>query len=431
MKKRFLSGITIAALSAAIAIAVIPFTAFASQISASELTPVEDEGTTSNVTAVGTSGIDSAAVGTGESGVAAPSSSSASSSVVVAGSSSDAASGTSSSNVITAGSTTTSSGVVVAGSSSSASGPAGSQSSSGSNVIVAGSGGSGLITTEGEKTNSLYSDILGGATLIMFHSETGRQILSCMIVTNDGSIIMVDGGFGEDAEYLTNQIVARGGHVAAWLITHPHADHAGALYTILQNEDARYAQGLPALVTVDSIYCAMGDESWYALNDPDEYTMAAALIGEFAGIPDTVLHTPHLGDTFQVDTATVQVLNDRYDQATAKKGNNACTVYKVTVNGVSILFLGDLSEEGANHLLANIDPSVLKSDIVQMTHHGQAEVTQEFYRLVSPTICLWPTPDYIWADQGSTYTCNVAKQWMVDLGVQRNYCMKDGDQTIR
>ncbi len=444
MRKRFLSGLTAAVLAAAIAVTAVPFTAFADEvvaISGSELTPVAGDEAASSVIAVGTSGIDSAAegitgtyiiaagtsgidsaaVGTSGSGTAAA----ASSNVITAGST------TTSSNVITAGSTTSSSGVIVAGGSSRDAGPNASDGAAANNVIVAGSSGSGLITTEGEKSNTLYSDILGGATLIMFHSETGRQILSCMIVTNNGSIIMVDGGYGEDAAYLTSQIVARGGHVSAWLITHPHADHAGALYTILQNEDARYAQGLPAQVTVDAIYYALGDESWYILNDPDEATMASALIGEFSGVPSSVLHPVKLGDTFQIDTAIVQVLNNRYDQASSNKGNNAGIVYKVTVNGVSILFLGDLAQEGADHMLAYIDPSLLKSDIVQVSHHGQADLNETFYQYVRPVICLWPTTDYMWADPGVTYTVDTVKRWMANLGVQRNYCMKDGDQTIR
>ncbi len=286
------------------------------------------------------------------------------------------------------------------------------------------------IKTEGEK-NSSYPDMLGGAQLIMFDSVTRRQILSCMIVTNDGSIIMVDGGFGDDADFLTEQIEQRGGHVSAWLITHPHADHAGALYRILQNEDRRHEKGLPRKIEIDAIYYAMGEPDWYSQNDPDEASIAHSLIGEFAGMPQSVTHPVHLGETFEVDTATIQVLNDRYDKAVLKTGNNAGIVYKVTLNGVSILFLGDMAQEGADHLVANIDPSILKSDIVQMTHHGQADVNKAFYEYISPSICLWPTPDYIWSNRDGSYTIDQTKQWMNELGVSRNYCMKDGVQTIK
>ncbi|MBQ7365364.1 MAG: hypothetical protein IJW46_07180, partial [Clostridia bacterium] len=36
----------------------------------------------------------------------------------------------------------------------------------------------------------------------------------------------------------------------------------------------------------------------------------------------------------------------------------------------------------------------LKSDLVQVAHHGFNGSTIETYSLVSPTVALWPTPDY-------------------------------------
>lgn len=303
-----------------------------------------------------------------------------------------------------------------------------SNSASVGNVVIAGTSSVSSVQTEGEK-NAVNADILGGATLTMFNSQSDSQILSCMIQTNDGSLIVIDGGFGEDADYLTSQIQARGGRVSAWLVTHPHGDHAGALYRILQNADSRYAAGEDPLITIDAIYYSMADADWYRTNDPDECTMAIALLGAFESHP-TLLHTVGRGDTFQIDTATVQVLNDRYE-ATSDKGNNAGIVYKVTVNGVSILFLGDLSQAGGAYLLQVASPAELKSDIVQMAHHGQNGVGQEFYQAVSPSICLWPTPSWLWVSQESKYTIQTTKQWMIQLGVQKHYCMKDGDQVIR
>ncbi len=349
----------------------------------------------------------------------------------------------------TATTITTGSGVVVSGIGSAVEGQTGTASSTSSgstgvtgpgagdsmsnsasvgNVVIAGTSSVSGVQTEGEK-NAVNADILGGATLTMFNSQSDSQILSCMIQTNDGSLIVVDGGFGEDADYLTSQIQARGGRVSAWLVTHPHGDHAGALYRILQNADSRYAAGLDPLITIDSIYYSMADADWYRTNDPDESTMAIALLGAFESHP-TLLHTVSRGDTFQVDTATIQVLNDRYE-ATSDKGNNAGIVYKVTVNGVSILFLGDLSQAGGAHLLQVASPAELKADIVQMAHHGQNGVGQEFYQAVSPSICLWPTPSWLWVSQESKYTIQTTKQWMIQLGVQKHYCMKDGDQVIR
>lgn len=158
--------------------------------------------------------------------------------------------------------------------------------------------------------------------------------------------------------------------------------------------------------------------------------MAHSIIGTFAGLPQTMLHPVGRGQTIQVDDVTIQVMNDRYELA-SDKGNNASIVYKVYVNGKSILFLGDLGEEGGTRLLNEVGAQNLKSDIVQMSHHGQGGVNEAFYQAVSPSICLWPTPQWLWNNEGARYKIPQTKAWMGKLNVQKHYVMKDGDQVLR
>jgi hypothetical protein len=62
------------------------------------------------------------------------------------------------------------------------------------------------------------------------------------------------------------------------------------------------------------------------------------------------------------------------------------------------LFLGDLGVEGGQKLLKRY-PTELKSDIVQMAHHGQGGVSKNVYQAIAPRICLWPTPKWLWNNQ--------------------------------
>ena len=158
--------------------------------------------------------------------------------------------------------------------------------------------------------------------------------------------------------------------------------------------------------------------------------MAHAIIGTFSGLPETMLHQVSKGQTIQVDDVTIQVMNDRYELST-DKGNNAGIVYKMLINGKSILFLGDMAEEGGRRLLAEAGPEALKSDIVQMAHHGQNGVGEEVYQAINPSICLWPTPQWLWENSSGKYRTGETKNWMSRLNVQKHYCMKDGDQIIR
>lgn len=307
--------------------------------------------------------------------------------------------------------------------------PGGSQMDSGKNTVVAGGGkqtASGpsvltTITTEGERGMPSES-ILGGATLTMLNSQTNSQILSAIIQTSQGKLIVIDGGLGEDGDYLLSQIQARGGHVAAWLVTHPHGDHAGALYKILQ-------AGAPG-IQIDGIHYNFAAPEWYPVHDPNEQTMALSLLGTFAGLPQNMLHQVSRNQFIQVDDVIIQVMNDRYDLS-EDKGNNATIVYKLLINGQKLLFLGDMGEAGGRRLLAEAGAEQLKADIVQMAHHGQNGVGEEMYQAINPNICLWPSPQWLWTHTGNKWPIAETKAWMTRLGVQKHYVMKDGDQVIR
>lgn len=77
----------------------------------------------------------------------------------------------------------------------------------------------------------------------------------------------------------------------------------------------------------------------------------------------------------------ISVLNDRYepddDHVGERDGNDASMVYRMLVNGVTILFTGDLQVDGGNHVLETVAKEDLKADIVQMAHHGQHAVTKD------------------------------------------------------
>ena len=111
--------------------------------------------------------------------------------------------------------------------------------------------------------------------------------------------------------------------------------------------------------------------------------------------------------------------------------------YSLAVNGKHIVFLGDMGEEAGQRLLQEYQGRTIECDIVQMAHHGQFGVNQEVYRALSPEICLWPTPNWLWNnDNGGGYnsgpwTTLTTRSWMDQIGVKANYAIKDGDQVIQ
>jgi hypothetical protein len=102
----------------------------------------------------------------------------------------------------------------------------------------------------------------------------------------------------------------------------------------------------------------------------------------------------------------------------------------------SVLFTGDLGAEGGEKLLKSKYADALPSDYVQMAHHGQAGVTEAFYRKVNPSYCLWPTPQWLWDNdkgqgKGSGHWKTLAvRAWMDKLNIKRHYVMFQGLQQI-
>ena len=111
-------------------------------------------------------------------------------------------------------------------------------------------------------------------------------------------------------------------------------------------------------------------------------------------------------------------------------------VIQIQVNQKKILFLGDTGTESSEKLIKNQGKN-LKSDIVQVAHHGQAGATEELYKIVNPKICLWPTIDWLWdniADgkkNAGQFKTMETRQWMENLKVKQNYLAQDGIKLIK
>lgn len=289
----------------------------------------------------------------------------------------------------------------------------------------------GEIRTEGEKDRRDETPVLGGAELTMLKSQSKGQMMSFLLETKEGSLIVIDGGRWDDGDYLVEQIKARGGHVSAWLLTHTHTDHVGALIKILQNE----ADGEGAGIQIDNFYYNFASTDWYALHDQEELGTAYTIAELLKTQSPEKLHAVGKGHVISVDEVEITVMNDRYEpdenHVGDNDGNDAGLAYRAVVNGRSILFLGDLGEVTGQMLLDDVGPEGLKSDMVQMAHHGQNGVGEAVYRAVDPSVCLWPTPQWLWDNEGDRFRTPETKAWVQKLNVEKHYCTKDGDQVIR
>ena len=267
-----------------------------------------------------------------------------------------------------------------------------------------------------------------------FLKSVTDTINTSFILESGQDFLMVDGGFPSEASYLYEYLKSLGGHVKAWFITHFHSDHLGAFFTILNEHPD---------IKVDKVYYNFPSDAFLITGEPkqDDWTTEELIrlvrnATADRGIP---VVTMQQGDVYSFDggNAVVRVLRTPDERITHNPINNSSTIFRFEADGKRILFLGDLGVEGGNQLMEMYPAEELKSDYVQMAHHGQGCVTKACYELIRPDYCLWPTPSWLWDNMGprgydtGIFGTVVTRGWMSSLRcVKRHYLQIHGTQII-
>lgn len=267
-----------------------------------------------------------------------------------------------------------------------------------------------------------------GFALWQLPEQTHSQMMSYVIRSNGGKLIVIDGGMPGDAPYLRGFLAALGNRVNLWFVTHLHEDHFGALGEILRS---------PADLEIGRIYASTPDDDWVrAHGSAGEYKSWIEFRDALKGDGRRLIEL-RLGGRMDVDGVVIEVLGVANPEIHANAINNSSIVLRVSDASKSVLFLGDLGPEGGEKLLEGKYRNRLDCDYVQMAHHGQNGVNLEIYKAASPTHCLWPTPRWLWDNNiggqgkgtGPWRTLEV-REWMDHLGVKNHYVTADGLKRI-
>ena len=267
-------------------------------------------------------------------------------------------------------------------------------------------------------------------TIYMLPMMNGNVGNSFIVTTPDGKLIVIDGGWRSDTDHLIDRLREISGektpHIHGWLLSHAHSDHIDAFMGVYERRKGD--------VVIDRVYYNFPSEQYCTRAEPAEgHTVREfySLLPEFAGIAQIVSQ----GDVFSVGDAVFEVMYSFDPSVAVNSINNTSTVFRMTLCGKTTLWLGDLGA-GAGEKMLRCQGEKLKSDIVQMAHHGQGGVDRPVYETISPKICLWPTPRWLWDnDAGKGYNTHTFKTiivqgWMKEIGADEWYVSKDGEQKI-
>ncbi|MBN1624225.1 MAG: MBL fold metallo-hydrolase [Clostridia bacterium] len=278
----------------------------------------------------------------------------------------------------------------------------------------------------------LFDIGLGGYTIIQAPNMTKTQMMSYLIITPNGKLVVIDGGLRGDSKYLTEKIHEYGSVVSYWIITHVHSDHYFALVDIAQNGDMRD-------ITVEKLCYNFPPAEWIYEAEPqyaDDNRVFFDVLPRF----DDIAMILNEGDKINVDGMIIDIMKVPDDYLDFDPGytggstvNDTCVVFKVLFpNGKDALFLGDLGFR-AGQKLAERFGNQLKSDIVQMAHHGQNGAGEEVYKLVKPKICMWTAPMWLYDNNlwyrdkrrknefnSHNFKTVEVRNWMEKLGVKHH-----------
>ena len=244
-------------------------------------------------------------------------------------------------------------------------------------------------------------------TLIQYADLSGNQAM-CYSLTVGDDLILIDGGWTENAAQVREIIENNGGHVRAWFLTHYHNDHAGAFIALWEEYKDK----------IDVVYCTplIWDDFIAVAKYWDSPETFETFLEITEGDPKIVLL--HEGD--ELDVGSIHIKNyNAYNERVKQTGDipNLCSLFlKFTIDGASILFCGDNYNTNTSEYMLDNYSDELKADIVQPGHHGNNTMSFEFYENTGLKIMTFDAPE--WLMTGADYNAKDTKTWCDEHGVK-------------
>jgi hypothetical protein len=259
----------------------------------------------------------------------------------------------------------------------------------------------------------------GHFSLTQLSSVTDTIGNSYLLKTAGGKVVMMDGGYATELPKLRKYLEEAGNHVDLWFISHPHEDHMEALATILMD---------PQGITIDKVIYSRVQDAFLD-NEPGSAENAR---GYYRALDNTLARTDFLNlhqpfQRFDIDGIGIMVIAVDHPEFKSTHYNDQSMIIRVWDDAKSVVFLGDAEVECGDAALRECR-EYLDCDYLQMAHHGQGGVSEEFYKTVRFRACLWPTPSWVWEPGDRTWLTTLdTRRWMDEKGITEHHvsCLEE------
>ena len=218
--------------------------------------------------------------------------------------------------------------------------------------------------------------------------------LSFVIQLCDGSFICLDGGrsretFEQDMyAFLTSKTGGKKPRIALWVFTHPHEDHIYFATSFLR----KYREK----VDVDAFAYQFADHTKVPLTMEN----TTKIVADIQAFEESVrlyenakVYTLHTGQSYYFSGAELEVLytlDNTYPMQYCSLNDTNAVVRVKFDGGKAVMLMGDQMCTQCRDM-AHTYGDYLKSDILQVTHHGLIGGDRWLYEKIDAEICLWPT----------------------------------------
>jgi len=241
----------------------------------------------------------------------------------------------------------------------------------------------------------------------------------CMVFQlEDGSFIIIDGGNGTDRNetvilnegteheyafevhrsvetnlatiwnFLKNNTPEGQRPQVTWMITHADGDHIALPQLFIEKHSNEFD-----LNTVVYNFPNFNNIGLSSTLNPDNFTRSVDqfLSAVQTHFPNANHYIYHTGMKLYLPGCEIEFLYSHEDFWPAKMTscNHTSGIWRLTIADKTILVTGDC-EADPNRTVASHFGNYLKSDVLQVVHHGSNGGTYSFYRQIAPSVCLWP-----------------------------------------
>ena len=267
-----------------------------------------------------------------------------------------------------------------------------------------------------------YEKIVTPSVSIIGQSDS---VLNMVFQLADGSFIVIDGGWGSDDvnsitlnkgtpnakpisyvrdskadmealyNFLKTNTPGGGKPQVVWMITHADPDHI----TLPTRFYGEYADKFDLNMVVYNF------PNWYNIefgtgsSTQSPGTFEAYVTGYIASVqnnfPNAVHYVYHTGQKLYLPGCEIEFLftpSEDFYPSKMNWCNHTCGVWRMTIEGKTVMITGDI-EATPNTKIARLYQNYLKSDVLQVVHHGANGGSMAFYQCIKPEICFWPVKD--------------------------------------